>query len=397
MHYGRALHEREVAFLRCKAVLPRASPRPRFVRWLARLARLSATTLALSGEEAQHARLLRAHAPPRWWQSLHAPWKGTARARSRPFSLQGWAPTCRPWPAFRGVACACSALVRHCAGSLCGGGVARASATCARAAPRWLESVRVIREATAPARSLVPSVQGRAPRGQLRPPMRSPLSCDRGRARHCAGSLWGGGTTRAPSTRARAVPRWSESTRFLRKATAPARNLPPSMQGRAPTCHPRPPTRSPLSRDRARARHCARSLLRGGAARALAALVCSAALVGVEPCPMEAHCASETALSLGARPCSDVPSTASNEQPAFACAHTRTRHWACSLSGGGAARALAARARSTALVIVGSRAMDSHCASEKALSLGARPCSDALSTASNEQPAFACAHTRTRH
>ena len=169
------------------------------------------------------------------------------------------------------------------------------------------------------------------------------------------------------------------------------------MQGRAPTCHPWPPTRSPLSRDRARARHCARSLLGGGAARALAVRARSAALVGDGSRATGAHCTSETALSLGARPCSDMLSTASNKQPAFACAHTRTCHWACSLSGGGAARALAPRARCTALVGVGPYPMEAHCASETVLSLSARPCSDVPSTASNEQPAFACANTRTRH
>jgi len=46
---------------------------------------------------------------------------------------------------------------------------------------------------------------------------------------------------------------------------------------------------------------------------------------------MEAHCASETALSLGARPCSYMLDTAFNEQAAFACTHTRARHSMLSL------------------------------------------------------------------
>ena len=54
MHYGRALHEREAALLQCKAVLPCASLGSHLVRWLARVARLRATALTLSGEEAQH-------------------------------------------------------------------------------------------------------------------------------------------------------------------------------------------------------------------------------------------------------------------------------------------------------------------------------------------------------
>ena len=132
MHDGRAPHEREAALLRCKAVLPRASPGPHFVRWFARVARLRATALALSGDEAQHARLLHARAAPRWRQSINALWKGTARARSRPSSGQGRAPTCQPCPSLREVACACSALERLCTGSLWGRGLARALPTRAR-------------------------------------------------------------------------------------------------------------------------------------------------------------------------------------------------------------------------------------------------------------------------
>ena len=86
MRYGRALREREAALLRCKAVLPRASPCPHLVRWVARVARLRATALALSWEEAQHARLRRARAAPRWLHSVHALWKATAPARSRPLA-----------------------------------------------------------------------------------------------------------------------------------------------------------------------------------------------------------------------------------------------------------------------------------------------------------------------
>ena len=92
MRHERALHEREAALLRCKAVLRHGSPGPHLVRWLARVARLHATALALCWEEAQHARLLRTRAAPRWSDSLHAPRKGTARARSRPPSVQGRAP-----------------------------------------------------------------------------------------------------------------------------------------------------------------------------------------------------------------------------------------------------------------------------------------------------------------
>ena len=101
--------------------------------------------------------------------------------------------------------------------------------------------------------------------------------------------------------------------------------------------------------------------------------------------------------SLGAIPFSDVSATASNEQPACACAHTRSRHCALSLSRGGGACALAACARRAALDVVGSCPSEESCTTERHLPLGVRPCSDVRAKASNEQPACACAHTRSRH
>ena len=100
------------SFLRCKAALPRTTSSVHFVRWLARVVRLCATALAVSGEEAQHARLPHARAAPRWLWSLHTLRKGTARARGRPSSVEGRAPTCQPWRSLREPACACNALVR---------------------------------------------------------------------------------------------------------------------------------------------------------------------------------------------------------------------------------------------------------------------------------------------
>ena len=175
---------------------------------------------------------------------------------------------------------------------------------------------------------------------------------------------------------------------------------------------------------------------------------------------MKAYCASGTAMSFCTRPCSDLPATASNEQPAFACAHARTRHrelslgrWRSTLTCGARAprragwsrpvsfgspmrerdgpllrctaalrrashglqraagvrvcahenappralpREVAQHARIAALVGVDSCSMKIHCASETVLSLGARPHRDVPATPSNEQPVFACAHTRTR-
>ena len=65
-------------FLLRKAVLARASPCLNLARWVARVARLRATALSLSWEEAQHARLRRATAASRWQHLFHALWKGTA-------------------------------------------------------------------------------------------------------------------------------------------------------------------------------------------------------------------------------------------------------------------------------------------------------------------------------
>ena len=111
---------------------------------------------------------------------------------------------------------------------------------------------------------------------------------------------------------------------------------------------------------------------------------------------MEAHYASETALFLGARPRSDVPTVEANKQPAFACARRRTCYHALSL-GGGAARGLAALARGAALVGVVSCHMEDNYASETAFSLGEKTCSDVPAAVSNEQRACACPHRRTCH
>ena len=102
---------------------------------------------------------------------------------------------------------------------------------------------------------------------------------------------------------------------------------------------------------------------------------------------MKAQCPSETALSLGARPRSDVPAAAPNMQLSCACAQGKAPPRALSLSGGGAARALSACARRALLVGVGPCPMEAHRASETALSLGARPRSDVPAAAYNLQQA----------
>ena len=199
------------------------------------------------------------------------------------------------------------------------------------------------------------------------------------------------------SRRVRFAPIWLESVYTLWMPTVPARRPSPSVHGRAPTCQPRPPTSSIQSRVCTCERAIVRSVSGGGALCALAVCMRRAALVGVDSCPMEIHCASEMAPSLDARPCSDVPgAAASNEQPVL---HVRTREHATahSHSGGGVPRALAAHAHRAALVGVGSYHIEAHRARETDISLGAWPCFDVPAAASDKQPAFAYAHMRTRH
>ena len=74
------------------------------------------------------------------------------------------------------------------------------------------------------------------------------------------------------------------------------------------------------------------SLSEGSAARALATFARLAALVGIGSYPMKAHCASGTAVSLGARSCSDVRAAASNEQLTCACAQVKAAQTARALS-----------------------------------------------------------------
>ena len=84
----------------------------------------------------------------------------------------------------------------------------------------------------------------------------------------------------------------------------------------------------------------------------------------------------------------DVPAAASNAQPAFAW-HDSERHCAAYLSGGGAARELAARAHHGALVVVATRTTSGYCTTGWPVSFGARLWCDVLAAASNVRPAFA--------
>ena len=93
--------------------------------------------LALSREEAQHARLRRARAALRWLQSAHTLWKPTAPAGRPSPSVHGRALASEPQTPNEQLICVC-AQVRTaqiaCALSLSGGSEAHALATCARPA-----------------------------------------------------------------------------------------------------------------------------------------------------------------------------------------------------------------------------------------------------------------------
>ena len=194
----------------------------------------------------------------------------------------------------------------------------------ARSAARWLESVLVRQKRPAPARRPSSSVHGRAPTCQPRPPTSSRRSRVNTCERATACSLSRKEARHARLRCARAAPRWLASFFALWKPTTAAIQFSPSVHGRAPTCQSRPPTSSRRPRVRTHHRTITPTLSGGGAPRTLAMRARGAALVGVGPAVTEASYSSETSLSFGARPCSDVPAAASNEQPALACAHTPT-------------------------------------------------------------------------
>ena len=134
-----------------------------------------------------------------------------------------------------------------------------------------------------------------------------------------------------------------------------------------------------------RARHRARSLWGGGAARALAVHARCAALVGIDPLTVEGRRTSDRALSFGARPWCHTP--LAHGRLVCACVHMRARHLARSLWGGGAARALAARTCRTAWVGIGPLALEAA-----ALATGlSRSVQGRGATRPRAQPTCACA------
>ena len=181
--------------------------------------------------------------------------------------------------------------------------------------------------------------------------------------------------------RVRAAKRWSESTHAPWKHTTPARRPSPSVHGRALTCQRRLPTSSFLAHVHARERATASSLSGGDVARV--------SRVRSAPRWLESARTPWKPTTPSRRPSPSVhgrvPTCEPQPPTSSYLAHVRTRENAtvCSLSGGDAARALAARARRAAPVGVGPCPMEVHYASRTTLFLGARPRSDVPATASN--------------
>ena len=172
------------------------------------------------------------------------------RSNFRTFTGAGWAdvhsaPMCQPCPSLREVACACSALARHCARSLWRRGTARALPTRACAAPRWRHSLRALWKGTARARSRRSfGARPVLPRASPAPHFARWLA----RVAHLratALALSGDEAQHARFRRARALRRAGQS-RFvyygmlLHQGDA----SPPSVQHRAPSGQPLSPVRS---------------------------------------------------------------------------------------------------------------------------------------------------------
>ena len=142
-------------------------------------------------------------------------------------------------------------------------GAARAHAAYARVAPLWLGWDFALRRPTAPARRPSPSVHGRNPMCQPRPPTSSFLAHVRKKKRHRARSLSREEAQHARLRRARAVPRWFESVPALWEPTVPTRRPSSSVHGCAPTCQPRPQTSRFLAYVRKKPSATARALSAG--------------------------------------------------------------------------------------------------------------------------------------
>ena len=166
------------------------------------------------------------------------------------------------------------------------------------------------------------------------------------------------------------------------------------MRGRSATRQPWPHARPAYAYAQLSC-HRTRSLWGGGAACSLAARARHATRVGIGPPALQGRHANDRALLFGARSWWYAPALASSAA-GCACAQ-ESGHRTRSLSVGGAAGALAARARHAALVRIDPPALESRRASARALSFDARPWRYAPALASRAAGLRICARERSPH
>ena len=376
-------------------------PRPKKNCFLAHLRKKKIhPALSLSREEAQHARLRCARAVPRWLESVAALWKPTVPARRLSSSVHGRAPTCQTRPQT-------SRFLAH---------VRKKPSATARALSAGRRRSTLAGEVHAPRRagwsrflpygsplaSKTAFFVGARPRSDV-PAAASNRQvscvCAQETKRHHARSL-----SQEKAQHARAHAAYARRTALGGMGCCPMNGQLRQQDGPLRRCTAALRRASRGLQQAGFLRMCARnqappralSLPGGGAERSLAKCARRAALVGVGSFPMEAHSASETALSLGARSRSHVPAAASNKLLSCACAQEKAQPRALSLSREGAARAQAAYARRAALVGMGFCPKEAHCASETALSLGAPSRSVVPAAGSNKQLSCACTQEKVR-
>ena len=266
-----------------------------------------AAALAVSGDEAQHSKLLCARAVPRWLWSAHAPRNGTALARGLSHSVKDRGATCYLRPPkhsrlSRGIR-------RHCFGCLCGGGATRKRAAFARSAALVVVGPCPLRVSCSGERPL--SFSARPWFGVLAAVSKpQPVIAWHVRAFHCGRYLSGGGAARKFAERTLHVALGVVGLCATKGRCAADRPL--SLGARrwfdVPAAASKP---QPAVAWCAQVRDHVRCLSRGGAARKLTERTRHAALVVVNSRPTKSRRAADGPLSFGAGPWLDMLAAAS--------------------------------------------------------------------------------------
>ena len=382
MKYKRPLHQRKTSLLRCTAVLRRASSSlQHHASAASRGAQALLRALSLSGGGAAHAR-----APRRAGWSRFVPYGRalhqrevtllwcTAALRIACRSLQRQARA-----AFR----VALALLRALSLSL---GRRNSTRACGMHAPRcagWsrcvpygralhqpraslLRCTAVLRRASCGLQRKLSAAAFRVAEASLRP-----LSLSREKAQH------------ANLRRARAAPRKLRSLRELQKTTAPAKKLSPSEYGRALAYWQQPSTASKRRVSRG-AGVTARFLSLGRRRSTRACGVRAPRSVGwSRSMPLGRSLRQREASLLWCTAALQRTDYGLQRKASTASRGAQAPLHSLSLSRGGAARALAKRARRAALVGVGACPMEGHYSSKRPLFFGARPRPDVPAAASN--------------